>query len=153
MFKFKQIITALSTLLLTTQLSQAERITVPAEEGVNVASAIEKVADAAKANDMRIFATVDYERGAQSVGQSIRPTKLIIFGGPNVGAPIFQQGQTIGLYLPLRILAFEDANEQVWISYEDPVTAAIDHGLPGDHPAILKMKEVLVEMTGLARGG
>ena len=77
---------------------------------------------------------------------------MVIFGSPDIGAEAFKIGQGIGLYLPLRVLAYEDAAGKVWLMYKDPADAAAEHGIPTDHPAIKAMQNALKKLTGIASG-
>jgi uncharacterized protein (DUF302 family) len=68
-------------------------------------------------------------RGAAQVGLALRPTELLIFGNAAAGTPLMQAAQTIGIDLPLKVLAWEDASGRVWLSYNDPGWLAQRHGL------------------------
>ena len=59
----------------------------------------------------------------------MRPTELLIFGNATAGAPLMQAAQTIGIDLPLKALAWEDASGRVSLSYNDPGWLAQRHGL------------------------
>ena len=59
----------------------------------------------------------------------MRPTELLIFGNATAGTPLMQATQTIGIDLPLKALAWEDASGLVWLSYNDPGWLAHRHGL------------------------
>jgi uncharacterized protein (DUF302 family) len=74
----------------------------------------------------------------------------MIFGSPKTGANALLDGQTMGLYLPLRVLAYEDESGDVWLIYENPGDAAREHGLPADHPAVLNMERALKMVTSAA---
>ncbi len=129
-----------------------------AAEPVKVASAasvdqaVATITQSVEAAGNRVFAVVDYKKGSKSVGNDLRPTTLVIFGSPKIGADAFLSSQTIGLYLPLRVLAYEDAHGDVWLMYEDPKDAASEHGVPQDHPAIGKMRKALATLTAKAAG-
>jgi hypothetical protein len=43
-----------------------------------------------------------------------------------------QAEQTIGIDLPLKVLAWEDASGNVWVTYNDPAWLAARHGLGDD---------------------
>ena len=43
-----------------------------------------------------------------------------------------QSRQTIGIDLPLKALAFEDADGTVWLCYNDPAWLAARHGVAGE---------------------
>lgn len=90
---------------------------------VNVASAFsvaetaDRFAAAAEKAGLKIFARIDHAAGAAKVGQELRPTQLIIFGSPKVGTALMTSDQRVGIDLPLKVLAWQDAEGKVWLSY------------------------------------
>jgi uncharacterized protein (DUF302 family) len=107
-----------------------------AEDGlVTLASAypvketIDRLEAAAQAKGLTIFARIDHAGGANAVGLSLRPTELLIFGNAKGGTPLMQAAQTIGIDLPLKALAWEDATGKVWLSTNDPAWLADRHGI------------------------
>lgn len=93
---------------------------------INVASAFsvaetaERFVAAAEKAGLNIFARIDHAAGAASVGQALRPTRLIIFGSPKVGTALMSSDQRVGIDLPLKVLAWQDAEGRVWLSYNSP---------------------------------
>jgi uncharacterized protein (DUF302 family) len=71
----------------------------------------------------------------------------LIFGNPKLGTPALQGGPTMGLDLPLRVLAYRQGGK-VWMVYHAPADAAALHGIPASHPAIMKMTGALAKLTG-----
>ena len=82
-----------------------------------------------KAKNITVFARIDHAAGAASVAMPLRPTELLIFGNPKAGTPLMQSNQTIGIDLPLKILAWQDADGKVWLTYNDPRWLAGRHRL------------------------
>jgi uncharacterized protein (DUF302 family) len=78
---------------------------------------------------LNIFARVDHAAGAAKVGMPLRPTELLIFGNPKGGTPLMQDQQTAGIDLPIKALAWEDADGKVWLTYNDASWIAERHGL------------------------
>jgi uncharacterized protein (DUF302 family) len=83
---------------------------------------------AAKERGLAVFARIDHAAGAQRVGRTLRPTELLIFGNPQGGTPLMECAQSAGIDLPLKALAWEDAQGQSWLGYNDPVWLAQRHG-------------------------
>ena len=83
-----------------------------------------------KQKGLTIFARIDHAVGAARVGQTLRPTEVLIFGNPQGGTPFMQCAQTVGIDLPLKALVWQDASGQVWLSYNDPSFLAQRHGAP-----------------------
>src|SRR6202050_2535420 len=82
-----------------------------------------------RARGMIAFAHIDYAAGAASVGLSLRPADLLIFGNARGGTPLMELVQTIGIDLPLKALVWQDASGITWLSYNDPNWLAKRHGL------------------------
>ncbi len=95
----------------------------------------------------KVFARIDHAAGAKSVGQELRPTELLIFGNPAGGTPMIAAEQTMGLTLPLKVLAWQDEAGKVWIGYDDMADLLAARGLPGDHPAGVKAAGALDNFT------
>ena len=83
-----------------------------------------------------------------SAGLELRPTEVLIFGNAKAGTSLMQATQTIGIDLPLRALAWEDAAGQTWLAYNDPAWLTARHGIEalGITPATA-MRAVLATVT------
>jgi uncharacterized protein (DUF302 family) len=118
-----------------------------------VAETIDRLADIATKAGLQIFARVDHAAGAEEVGMPLRPTQLLIFGQARGGTPLMQENQTAGIDLPLKALAWTDANGQTWLSYNDPEWIAQRHGLGAPSAkAVQAMQGALVKLTRAAAG-
>jgi uncharacterized protein (DUF302 family) len=84
-----------------------------------------------KGKGLTVFAHIDHAAGATAVGLSLDPTDLLIFGNAKGGTPLMQARQTVGIDLPLKALAFEDADGAVWLCYNDPAWLAARHAVAG----------------------
>lgn len=135
---------------LSASTAMAERINVSSD--ATVSQSVNRLVKAVEDSGAKVFATVDFVQGSSQVGETLRPTTVVIFGSPKIGATALQQGQTMALYLPLRILFFEDGNGQTWATYDDPTAVAPTHGLASDHPAVLKMQGALERFSAIAAG-
>ena len=62
----------------------------------------------------------------------MKPSQLFIFGNPKAGTPLMVASPTIAIDLPLKALAWEDANGKVWLSYNKPEYLEERHGLPNE---------------------
>jgi len=99
-----------------------------------------------QAKGITMFALVDHSGEAAKAGLTMRPTKLAIFGNPKGGTPLIVAEPTSALDLPLKILVWEDAEAQVWVSYNDPAYLQARHGFPDD----LLRNIAIVETLALA---
>jgi uncharacterized protein (DUF302 family) len=73
-----------------------------------------------RAKNLTIFARIDHSGEAEKVGLTMRPTQLVIFGSPKAGTPVMIASPTLAIDSPLKALVWQDVEEKVWISYNDP---------------------------------
>ena len=97
-----------------------------------------------------VFARVSHTGGAAGAGIALRPTELLIFGNPKLGSHFFTSRQTAGIDLPMKALAWEDADGQVWLTYNDPLFIADRHGIADRGEIVNKMSGALDRMTEAA---
>ncbi|HYL33860.1 MAG TPA: DUF302 domain-containing protein, partial [Stellaceae bacterium] len=95
----------------------------------SVRETLDRLLAALAARKLTIFARVDHAAGAASVGLTLRPTEVVIFGNPQGGTALMQDQQTAGIDLPLKALVWQDADGKVWLGYNDPAWIAQRHGL------------------------
>lgn len=116
-----------------------------------VAETIDRLAELATARGLHIFARVDHAAGAAKAGLALRPTQLLIMGNPTAGTPLMQDRQTAGIDLPVKALAWEDADGRVWLSYSDAAWIAQRHGLGAQSGAAVEaMASGLAALTKAA---
>lgn len=131
--------------------AMAEIITVPANGSVDeTMAALEAAVTGAGA---KVFARVDHSGGAQSVGQELAPSQLLIFGNPKLGTPAMQADPKAGLVLPLKVLVYQDAEGAVFLAYESVDTIFEGMSIPGDAPVRERMTGALAKLTAKAAEG
>ena len=94
-----------------------------------VGQTLDRLESGAKQRGLKVFARIDHAAGASSVGKSLRPTELLIFGNPQGGTPLMECAQSAGIDLPLKALAWQDEQGQVWLGYNDPAYLAKRHDI------------------------
>jgi uncharacterized protein (DUF302 family) len=85
-----------------------------------------------EAKGTKVFTLVDHSGEAEKAGLKMPPTQLLIFGNPKGGTPVMLAAPTAAIDLPLKALAWQDANGQVWLSYNDPEYLQRRFGLSAD---------------------
>jgi len=136
--------------------ANAEAYTMSEDGLVSVASkysvkdSLDRLEAELKAKAITVFAPIDHAAGAASVAMPLRPTEVLIFGNPKAGTPLMQSKQTIGIDLPLKVLAWQDADGKVWLTYNDPGWLARRHHLGPETDASVKALAML--LANLAQG-
>ena len=75
--------------------------------------------------DTKWFADVDYQKDALALDVTLRPTVLLLFGGPAPGGKAMVTSPKIGLdAFCQKLLVYENENGEVWIAYNDIVAFA-----------------------------
>ena len=102
--------------------------------------------------NLRLVATLDHQANAASVGQELNPTRLIVFGNPNLGTPLMQASQTTGIDLPQKFLVWEDGEGNVKVSYNDPAFLVKRHGIEGNEDVLTNITGALDNLSNAAAG-
>jgi uncharacterized protein (DUF302 family) len=77
---------------------------------------------------------------------------LIVFGNPNAGTPLMQATQEIAIDLPQKILVWEDAHQQVNITYNDPKFLAKRHNVQGQDQRLEAISQALANFAQQGAG-
>jgi uncharacterized protein (DUF302 family) len=124
--------------------------TVPSSHAVK--DTIDRLEADVKRKGMTVFVRIDHAQGARDAGLALRPTELLIFGSARGGTPLMQIQQTIGIDLPLKALAWEDASGKVWLSWNDPAWLASRHGIAAGGELAKALATALVAAAKAAAG-
>ena len=103
---------------------------------------------ALEAKGVKVFAVVDHSGEAEKAGLKMPPTKLVIFGNPKAGTPLMLAAPSVAIDLPLKILVWEDAQGQSWVSYNSAEYLQQRHGLPQDLLPNIVVVEALAASAG-----
>jgi uncharacterized protein (DUF302 family) len=79
-----------------------------------------------------VLARTDHSGDAARVGLEVNPTDLLIFGSPKAGTPLKIASATVAIDLPRKALAWQDADGEVWLSYNSPEYLAERQSIPAD---------------------
>lgn len=89
---------------------------------------VERLETAIKKRGMMIVATVDHQNMLRMVGASIRGSKTIEFGKPDMMKMILPENPEVGLEMPLKIYVYEGANGKTVVSYSKLSAAFASYG-------------------------
>jgi uncharacterized protein (DUF302 family) len=95
----------------------------------SVAETVERLASAIQVAGAKLFIVIDHSGEAERVGETLRETKLLIFGNPAVGTSAMVSAPLLAIDLPLKVLVWADNEGSVWMSYLDGAWLAARHGL------------------------
>ena len=98
----------------------------------SVPETLQRLETLMQARNLTVFARIDHSGEAEKAGLTMRPTQLIIFGSPKAGTPLMVASPTLAIDLPLKALAWEDADGKVWLSYNSPEYLKQRHEIPDE---------------------
>lgn len=134
---------AVIVILLLTTWASADNGLISVKSAHDLKTTADRLENMLKQKGMKVFIRIDHAQGARQIGQELRPTELIIFGSPKVGTPLMQCAQSGGIDLPQKALIWQDAQGQVWLSYNDPNYLRERHQIKGCDEVVKKVANAL----------
>ena len=98
----------------------------------SVPETLARLENVLSSHHLAIFARVDHSGEAAKAGLQMLPTQLLIFGSPAAGTPLMVAAPTLAIDLPLKALAWQDADGKTWLSYNRPDYLQRRHNVPED---------------------
>lgn len=134
--------------------AQADEDDIPRiQSNADYDTTVERLVSTIEGAGAKVLGRIDHGGGAQSVGKDIGQSELFIFGNPVVGTPVMEKNRLAALFLPVKILVYEEADGKVWVAYED-IADRLDEldGLDDDDPLLNPVKGALSGMSKAAAG-
>ena len=104
---------------------------------------------AIRANGMSVVARVDHADGAFEISVLLDATTLLMFGNRARQAELVKALRLIALELPFKVLIWQDATGQTWLSYTDFRWLATRYGAERDDVCLFT--DMAVMLDGIAR--
>ena len=118
----------------------------------DVATTMDRLESAVTGAGATVMARVDHTAGAASVDMDLGPTQVLIFGNPKIGTQAMQDDPRAGLFLPMKVLVYEDAEGRTWLAYQDPEEMFDDLEIEDEADYIGMMTGALDKLTAKAAG-
>ena len=96
-----------------------------------------------EAKGIKFFAEIDQAKLAHDAGIELRPSTLLIFGNPPLGAQFLTSNPDAGLDWPVRLLVRQDESGTVWAVYTDFAWIARRFGVK-DREAQFQMASMVI---------
>lgn len=109
-----------------------------------------RLEQAIEASPLTLIFSLDHQANAAKVDKELRPTRLFLFGNPNVGTPLMQNSQSVAIDLPQKMLIWQAEDGQVYLSYNDPMYLAERHALTGQEERLAMVANALANLARAA---
>jgi len=145
---------ALTFALVASAPAHAQTMAAPSDDGlIKVRSAysmeetIARIKGDVAAKGIRWFQAVDQSRLAADAGIALRPSTLLEFGNPPLGAQFMTSNPYAGLDWPVRVLVLQDEAGVVWAAYTDFAWIARRHHITDRQPQFTMASGVVESIT------
>ena len=152
MSRVYQIVLLVCALLIGSPVLAADDGLITKKSNFSASETLDRLEDLLKKKGITVAMRWDHAARAKDVGIELRPTELLVFGNPKLGSNMFTSKQTSGIDLPMKALAWEDEQGQVWLTYNDPAYIAQRHGITDRAEVVTKMTNALNNLTNAATG-
>jgi uncharacterized protein (DUF302 family) len=98
----------------------------------------------------KVIGRVDHSATAKTVGKTLRPTEVLMFGNAQGGTALMECAQSMGVDLPQKAFAWEDDKGQVWLAVNDMTYMAKRHGITAPCPAVEGVGKALAGLSAAA---
>jgi uncharacterized protein (DUF302 family) len=96
----------------------------------SVKETIDRLAVFLKEQGATIYARINQQIEVHNAGNEIKPLEFIMFGNPKTGGAIMAQNPVSALDLPLKLIAWEDDDNKVWLAYNEALYLEERYSLP-----------------------
>jgi len=96
---------------------------------------------------LKILLELDHSKNATSVDLELNPTKIILFGNPNLGTPLMQASQTVSIDLPQKIIVYTAEDKSTKLAYNDPMYLKERHNITGKDEVLQTISNALHTIT------
>ena len=123
------IIVSAGLLAAAVPLPESSDGTVKLRSAYSMEETIDRLKQDIASKGITFFSAIEQSKLAANAGVELRPSTLLIFGNPALGAQFITSNPIAGLDWPVRLLVFQDDKGEVWTAYTDFDWIARRHGI------------------------
>lgn len=109
----------------------------------SVKETIDRLQHVLQQQGVTIYARIDQQTEAGNTGLHLAPLEFILFGKPKAGGPLMLANPLAALDLPLKVIAWEDQQQKVWLAYNDAAYVRERYDLPETISAPLNLDPIV----------
>ena len=112
-----------------------------------VQETIERLRSAIASRNLTLFAQIDHSDLARGAGLTMQEAHVLIFGNPKGGTPLMIASPLLALDLPLKVLVWQSADGQVWVSTNSIAYLRDRYTLPQELVGNLSVVDAVIEQA------
>jgi uncharacterized protein (DUF302 family) len=117
----------------------------------SVDETIDRIKKDIASKGIMFFMAVDQSKLAADAGIQLRPSTLLVFGNPPLGAQFLTSNPYSGLDWPVRVLVLQDEAGAVWAAYTDFAWIVRRHGITDRQQQFAMASGVVESITSSVR--
>ena len=110
-----------------------------------VTESIDRLQKFLEGQGVTVYARIDQQSELKNAGLTVPPLQFILFGKPKAGGPLMVNNPISALDLPLKVSAWEDAQQKVWLGYNDPAFIRQRYNLPEAISGPLNLEPIIAK--------
>lgn len=130
---------------LTAMAAEKGLVTKPSQ--YSVSETLDRLEAVIRPMGFHVAARVDFKAVAGEAGNTLRPHQLLIFGRGGAAPVLLPADPLVGIDLPLKVLAWEDANGKVWLAYNTGDYIKQRHAVKDKDEVFATINKVLESVT------
>ena len=100
-----------------------------------------------QSRNLTLFAQIDHSDLARGVGLTMQEAHVLIFGNPKGGTPLMIASPLLALDLPLKVLVWQSADNQVWVSTTSVAYLSERYAIPQELAGNLAVVDAIIQQT------
>jgi uncharacterized protein (DUF302 family) len=112
-----------------------------------VGETLERLKATIHSRNLTLFAQIDHSDLARGVGLTMQEAHVLIFGNPKGGTPLMIASPLLALDLPLKVLVWQSADGQVWVSTNSIAYLRERYALPQELVGNLAVVDAVIEQA------
>ena len=97
--------------------------------------------------NLTLFAQIDHSDLARGVDLAMQEAHVLIFGNPGGGTPLMVASPLLALDLPLKVLVWQSADGQVWVSTTSVTYLSDRYAIPQALAGNLAVVDAVIEQA------
>jgi uncharacterized protein (DUF302 family) len=112
-----------------------------------VEETLERLKAVIGSRNMTLFTQIDHSDLARRIGLTMQEAHVLIFGNPKGGTPLMIASPLLALDLPLKVLVWQSADGQVWVSTNSVAYLRDRYALPQELVGNLSIVDAVIEQA------
>ena len=113
----------------------------------SVDETVTKIKNSVAEKGIMLFGDIDQAALGNAAGNTVRPSRLILFGNPALGTTFITANPVSGLDWPVRVLVYQAKDGSVRVAYTDFAWIARRHGITNRKKQFKMATEVIKAVT------